>query len=242
MTRLPAENRKVKGRSDFESPEFLQQCSHPSCSESRSLESHHIWRRSFLGGAYNHVELWDGTIVGNVVLLCREHHQEITENKAEIAFRIVVNRRFYWRLGGTDAILVPLDPQPQIHRSDSKPLDTPDEPTPYPEATKPSERLTTPPVVVHGGKTFHLHTPNEGEECPTCHRTVPVKKKREKSKNRVTYSFRVPKDKVEDGSDVLEELVVEVEKTLRPGEDPRPMYFTLCDALGLVLVNKEIIL
>src|SRR5262249_34913942 len=82
LTRLPTENRLVEG---FEGPEYELNviCAAPGCSEQAS-DTHHLWRRSELVGAYAWVRFPDGTIVGNLVKLCRKHHEQLTVNAAWI--------------------------------------------------------------------------------------------------------------------------------------------------------------
>jgi hypothetical protein len=81
--------------------------------------------------------------------------------------------------------------------------------------------------------------------CPKCRGTgkAPEKpKKKEPARNRVSKSIRVPKDEQENGVEVLEDAIEQVEEILRPGEKPRSPYYTVTDALLLVIVNKDVIL
>lgn len=235
----------MKGLELKTSPEIGSQCAHPYCSETRNLEKHHLWRRSFLGGAFDWVELWDGTVVANVVYLCRKHHLQVTENKVSVEWDLA--RGFYW-VDDNSSINRHLYPHPQIIVSDSKHERHEDEPDPYRHAGSALGGLTESSgnaYVVSGHEAFGvpmIRPPLPGEECRLCERKVPEKKKREPAKKRTTLTFRVPKDAQEDGAEVLSELIVEVEKVLRPGEEPRPGYYTICDGLGLFLLNKETIL
>ncbi|MCP6726399.1 hypothetical protein NL526_30540, partial [Klebsiella pneumoniae] len=53
-------------------------CAHPNCNK-RSAHAHHMWPRSYLRGQpYDWVRLPDGTILGNRIGLCVEHHEMVT--------------------------------------------------------------------------------------------------------------------------------------------------------------------
>lgn len=296
MTFLPHDHRHVRGVKDYAyTPE--QQCSHPFCVDTVGLQRHHCWPRSFLRGQPTEwVMAPYGVQVGNVVLLCLEHHQEITENKAKILWG--EDRQFFWL---DDQVGLPLNPHPPVspgvpaasgaksspsHREwaaacgwcKGYPDQAPDSNCPFEHEHEVSGAKSPPivhihpnigPVQVfqefsaatesHSKREDSEHNPGhgeahssgldgltephraipEGEECPTCKRRVP-KKKKEASKNRVTYSIRVPKDKRENGVELLEDMVAQVE-TMLGHESARPAYYTLIDALGLMLLNPEIL-
>lgn len=60
--------------------------------------AHHIVRRSFMAGPYSWVRLGDsdGTIVGNLMPLCWQHHQQVTENRARVVWD-ESSHEFYWQ-------------------------------------------------------------------------------------------------------------------------------------------------
>lgn len=96
MTFLPNQNWDVKGvKQKLPKPDGPIRCEHPQC-ERYATDRHHIWRRSFLAGAYDFVCLWNGEIVRNITFLCSEHHRQITENKAKISYTEIGTRGFLW--------------------------------------------------------------------------------------------------------------------------------------------------
>lgn len=243
MSRLPHENRDVRG---VEGPEYEPEhvCAHPFCDVRgrENLEKHELWPRSFLRGQpITHVQLWDGTIVGNQVYLCnafqKGHHQEITENRSEIAWGDGVvfvlgapeydSERFFWKFFDEHEQMhyfKALEPQPPLCGSE-----------------KPSNAKHT-----HYGEIPRGSAPRPAEAttepCTRCKGTgvnPQVEKKKEPAKQRATKSIRVPKEKLEDGADVLEQLIEAAEKVMRPGEEARPPYFTICDSLGLIVLHWE---
>lgn len=232
MTRLPHDNRDVKGRDISTAQKLEEVCSHPFCDVRgrENLELHELWPRSFLRGQpIEFVELWDGTVVGNQVYLCNAfkngHHQRITENIDQIYWQ---GQRFIWdNADWMDVGDTTLNPHP--------PLFGPHKPS------KGKHPLygTSP-----GGDAGYVLEGLTGP-CPKCNgrgEVVIENKLKEKARNRVSKSIRVPKDEQENGVEVLEDMLVQVEEILRPGEKPRSPYYTLTDALGLVIVNKDVIL
>lgn len=179
-----------------------------------------------------------GCQVGNIVNLCALHHQELTTNKAKIQWG--EDRQFFWL---DDHVGLPLNPHPPV--SPGVPAAS------GAESSEANESLSKRELFEGMGEVGeaissalgvfsepHRAIP-EGEQCPTCKRRVP-KKKKEAPKNRVTYSIRVPKDKRENGVELLEDMVAQVE-TMLGHESARPAYYTLVDALGLMLLNPEIL-
>ncbi len=256
MTRLPHENRSVRGYDPgdkFPQQKLDEVCSHPHC-EVRgrlNLELHELWARSFLRGQpIKFVQLWDGTILGNQVYLCNAltgngHHQKITENKAIIEYHL---GQFYW-FDHEDADGELLNPQPALYGSEK-----PQEGKHPLYGQYDSSGYLNVVDTFSGGIEDHLteEQKQSGEydiylpPCPKCKGTgkkpPEPEKKKEKARNRVSKSIRVPKDEQENGVEVLEDMLEQVEEILRPGEKPRSPYYTLTDALGLVIVNKDVIL
>lgn len=119
MTKLPAESWKVTG---VTGPKYRvgPYCSVPDCHRFAD-HAHHIWRRSFIGGDYRWVKLWDDTIVANLTGLCVQHHQEVTENFAVIKY--MDDGVFYWAEEYRDEyeVVGELDPQPGVQPEPSIP-------------------------------------------------------------------------------------------------------------------------
>lgn len=249
MTRLPLEDRRVVGTSG-PSYEPKAVCHAPYCSETDGLERHHCWRRSFLGGGFNWVRLPDGRIVANVVRLCRFHHQCITENRAEILhYDTSEGWKFFWNDLADGDVWWPLSPQPPSVSevggvSHSKALDDfPEEDVaPIQEETIGAvESLREPSTGIVWVPGHEPHPPQEGQECPVCHRKVPVKKpKLEEKRPRQVWSIRVPKDK-EDGAVLLDELVEQAREIFGREEHKGWQYFTIMEALAFVGVNAALI-
>lgn len=174
MTRLPLDDRNVVG---VPGPRYEHKdvCSHPFCDERNPTPGkgyHHIWRRSFLGGGFNWVKLPDGKVVGNVVYLCREHHREITENKAWIslleATAPLVGHIGLWYAWNDDNLAQNLDPQPPLSLQEAE--------------ETPSIKI----AVKSGGDL------SPGENCPTCERRIPHPKKETSPATTVVKSWRLP--------------------------------------------------
>lgn len=64
-------------------------------------------------------------------------------------------------------------------------------------------------------------------------------KKREPRKERQTLTLRVPAEERERGADLLEDLWRQVEEKLRPGEEPRPIYYSIVDSFNFLLANAD---
>lgn len=76
MTLLPSDQFGVSGWPG-NAYKVNEVCAHPSCGKA-SVHAHHMWRRSFIRKDYDWVKLPDGTIIGNRVGLCQEHHDMVT--------------------------------------------------------------------------------------------------------------------------------------------------------------------
>lgn len=218
MTKLPHENRDVVGLDGPEHPKYTvgPLCSVPSCSRLAD-HSHHIWRRSFVIGDKPWVKLWDGKIVGNLTGLCWRHHNDVTEGRANIIWNGAIPA-FVWDDGGETVFL--LDPQP------------------------PGVSLATDKISQKLGADFppgeHEHGPGAVEKCPACHRSLPREKSASQEKRpRKSWSVSVPVDERENGADVLDTLLNECAIIFGHNETKGARYFTLAQALALVVQNKE---
>lgn len=246
MTFLPLADRDVVGAAG---PEYEPQrrCSHPLCEKNNELQNHHLWRRSFLQGAFNWVRLpsafkhrcmgglegncekdcgpTEGRVVGNKVYLCPEHHAEITDNKAGIYWDV---DRFIWKSpSGGGWFVQPLSPQPPLSL----------------EAFE-SVRSQVPEHDSHSSVP-------ENAVCPTCNRRVPKKKEPselEPERKRTTISFRAPADS-EDGVEIIDTLLEECAKLFgrdtvndETGKELRGWkYFVLVEALALVVQHGHLL-
>lgn len=84
MTRSPLRSPEIKGV-EGEPYELNALCAAPGCRQP-SEDPHHLFRRTALGGPFWWVELTPGLTTGNVVGLCRKHHDMITTDAAWITF------------------------------------------------------------------------------------------------------------------------------------------------------------
>lgn len=234
MTKLPAETWDVKPRLDLGTYERNDIC--PITGQVDELEDHHIWRKSFtaLGAKKNALLYWveiDGQVYPNRVWIARDVHRVITEGSGRIFLVTESSRQpdvtgqglmagaFYYQ----DAEMEypePLNPQPG-----------PQGVTVSPQARNLPE---------------HRHGPGvaPGEECPACHRKMPLPRElREKPKRRGTWSIKVPKYKAgedapfeEDGAAILDEKIQGLRERLyrmRGWQADVPNYFVLIAALEL---------
>lgn len=89
---------------------------------------------------------------------------------------------------------------------------------------------------------------NDGSVCPTCDRPFPKPREQtEERRERRTWTVTVPKDKREDGAEVLDTLLEEIRLELASsglhyGAEMKVRYFVLSTALGLFLTNSKEIL
>lgn len=231
MTRLPHENRDVRGLDVSDGPQFINYkvgplCSVPGCSRLAD-HSHHIWRRSFVIGDKPWVILWDLTITGNLTALCYRHHQEVTENKAIIRWSGLA---YTWE----DSVVtsVHLDPQPPILFTARTGKDLVSNVTSriFPERETLAVRDLFPDLP-------HEHVgPGAVEKCPTCSRALPrPESKREGPRTRKAWTVSVPVDERENGADVLDTLLTECAKIFGHDETKGARYFTVAQALALVV-------
>lgn len=207
LTLLPSDNRDVKGLIGPQFPNYRvgPVCAVPGCSHFAD-DVHHLWRRSFLCGVFSWVELWDHTIVGNVVALCHDHHRMVTEAKTWI--RWDDESRSFWWCDQNAEMGIPLAQQPPLH---SLPL--------------PDEQ----PEVIYG--------PASRPVCPGCGRPLPLPRGNgtaQEPRRRKTWTVTVPNDN-EDGALVLDTLLDECRRLFAHDDQQNTRYFTLVQALALVL-------
>lgn len=248
MSLLPMESRLISAITPEEARSLNREpyevtdgrpCAVPGCTKV-ATDGHHLWRRSFLAGAYDWVAIDElgGLVAPNKVGLCHDHHMEldsaINGQKAWIvgvptdgAFAdrpdVDVFVQFFWitraQYEASDASDIyvaavldgaPLDPQPGPASALGAPR----------SATESSEPMQQ---AVDGDEVPHAHVVNEqGEEvqCDKCKgrgRYVKRPKRgREQAPARAktTWSVRVPKDERENGYEVLDTNLENVVDTL----------------------------
>jgi hypothetical protein len=189
-------------------------CSHPSCN-SWADHSHHLVRRSQLGGDYAWV-LIDGVLHANLTGLCAAHHDEITGrvggHRAAIRLEDSI---FYWcslteRNGAVEYIpFAPLEPQP-----------------PSPESL--AQRTS--------------HDP-DSEHCPFCGQTKRRRASAGDAatgsrRRRKSWTIKVPADG-EDGAEILDTLIDDLAPLI--GVDPTASgrYFVVAVALVYAQQNRK---
>lgn len=217
MTLLPLESRDVRGLDGPEFPAYKVPpvCSAPGCS--RFVDhTHHLFRRSALAGPYAWVELPSHTIVGNLAGLCIQHHDDITLNLAWIIWD-ERERKFFWKdnIGAKRWVDTgELYPQPPIHGQ--------------PQLTEEEQKIVGPAASA---------------VCPGCHRPIPRKdgEKRDPARRRKTWTVTVPADSAEDGALVLDTLLEECRKLFSHGEEKNVRYFSLVQALALVVQHGHLL-
>lgn len=106
ITRLPTESRDYVGLEgpEYESYKVGPKCSVPGCTKFAD-HTHHIVRRSELGGPFLWVRMPDGVEIGNVTGLCWRHHDDVTVNSERITY---VDGLYLWTDG------TPLTQQPPM--------------------------------------------------------------------------------------------------------------------------------
>lgn len=223
MTLLPHENREVLS---WPGPRYkcASICSVPGCSHVRD-HAHHLWRRSFLAGDYAWVKLWDGTIIGNLTGLCYRHHEDITANRAQIAWEEEAKKFVYLdniqdvngRFSGT--VIGFLEPQPPLHGEAQGEVPVSDNEPIGPAAT---------------------------DKCPACKRTLPDARHkrdehREQRKRRKTWTVRVPDQAEEDGALVLDTLLESMREHFGHDEGTNMRYYTLVQALAWLNLHLDLV-
>jgi hypothetical protein len=223
MTKAPDEDRRIEA---IDGPRYSLNviCPVPGCNDSRSLQRHHLWRKSDVIGDRWWVKTSDDKLHGNCVKVCRFHHREITDNIARIAYE---DGLFYWQ----DILSEPqlLDWQP---------------PSEFPVGDDPDV------VLVEKLGADHVLAPGHSPDvCPTCLRKLPQPKSEnpEEKKVRKTWSVAVPLDHWEDGAQVIDTLLdeahVELNKLGLPfGEGRVVKYYILAAALGMFVTHADSIM
>ncbi len=103
------------------------------------------------------------------------------------------------------------------------------------------EGITLEPVHVHTLDPSPVETVIDGpalaEKCPTCDRALPKPHKDEEEKVRKGWTIAVPVSELENGADVLDELLNECRHLFGHDESKKVKYYTIVQALALVVQN-----
>jgi len=223
------------------------QCGNPWCFHPVG-EVHHICRRSFLGGAFNLVELY-GKVWPNVVGLCHQCHAKLEANQAHIR-ALEHEGRYVWREDGVSEFL---DPHPVLEDGESPGTSG----SPFPaggahggapgspssstgvteggtgEHASPSDNDSRTPDVVTGQPSGGPPSVAPGSTCPKCLRRVPHARKLTSPKSKV-FGMRVPLDEAE----TFGEIVDAAADHLGVKDQPHHRFKTLSLAAALVLQDE----
>jgi hypothetical protein len=162
------------------------------------------------------------TVVGNLCGLCYQHHQDVTENSAWIQWDYA-ERRYVWleKENGHWQQEGELDPHPLF----------------------PGEQTGT-PMREQAGTPMREKFEQQVEQtadCPTCKRRLPQQGLTKlPARRRKTWVVKVPDDS-EDGAAVLDILVEECAKIFQREDHHDFRYFTLVEAMALLLQHKELV-
>lgn len=212
MTLLPHENHDVKGLDGPAFPRYkvAPVCCVPGCSKFTD-HAHHLWRRSFLGGDFCWVELWDHKIIGNLVGLCYRHHEQVTRGEVWMRWNDV---DVVWD-DNSVKYPPPIFPQPPAHGE------------PIPQSDKSLSLGPASRVICPGCKRPLPHEKIEGQ-------------KRDPTKRRKTWTVKVPDDG-EDGALVLDTLLEGCRDLFQHGEEENVRYFTIAQALAWVVQHGHLL-
>jgi hypothetical protein len=192
-------------------------CSNPTCR--RWVEhTHHLWRRSLLGGPFDWVKLDDGRIVANLCGLCPRCHDDITGRVGghKAAIRLLADGLFWWcRIAGDKPVsympIAPLDPAPPVHGQLASSAAASDE---------------------------------EPDRCPTCGRQSVTERGPRMAdsgapRHRKSWNVKVPDDEQERGAEVLDALVEDLAPFL--GIDPTATgrYYVIVPALVFATQERD---
>lgn len=231
MTKRPIESHDVEG---FDGPAYDLNilCAAPGCLE-RADDTHHVWRRSFLGGPFTYVKLPDDSTLGNIIGLCRKHHIQVTDDAAWITWE---NSQLCWTTDNQVTLPLAFQPPHALGEVRTPPSEL------IPEAALDStldDVLTTDltQTVVHEN------------ECPTCHQPFPkpkVERQKEEKRPRRTWSITVPVDQRENGAETLDTLLEEARLEMAKagiayGGDDSTRWAVLAGALGLFITHFDTI-
>jgi hypothetical protein len=221
VTLLPSSEFGIKGHPG-KPYDVNERCAHPTCAQ-LSAHSHHLWSRSFLRGQpYEWVQLPDGTVIGNRLGLCQEHHEQVTGEIGGYKARIVFSGGlFYWedRIRATE-------PWIEEHRARDG----------VSVWTRVGLLDPQPPGIDH--ETIH---PVIEETCPTCGHTK-RKQDAKPSEPRKTseWTLKVPRD-AEIGAEVLDGWADDLAVILGFSDETSRLrrYHAVATALAWTVQNRD---
>jgi hypothetical protein len=220
MTLLPSAEfgiRGVEGKAyDVESV-----CAAPGCGRP-SVHVHHLWPRSFLRGQpYEWVGMPDGTVIGNRVGLCVEHHEPVTGmiggHRAKIVFESGV---FWWEEKAPD--------QPPILVA---------------RWVRTGALVYQPPGAI-AREHPAIEAVNDGldEVCPSCGKPKAPKRKlpRLARRNTKEWTLVVPDD-MEIGAELLDTWADDVAEILGFSDESSRLrrYHAIATTLAYVITNRK---
>jgi hypothetical protein len=173
------------------------------------LQAHHVVSQANLRKHGKEAHLWD---TRNGMCLCYAHHRRHDAAVARIPFRL----------------LHPWNIQFAVEHQLDYLLDRY-----YPK----EERVETHEEVVEA--TAVIEGPGQAEKCPTCERALPRPHADEETKLRKGWTIAVPVAELENGADVLDGLLEECRKTFGHDSNKKVRYYTLSQALALVVQNAH---
>lgn len=205
-------------------PDYL--CVVPWC-KNPALDAHHIWRRTALGRAFNCVLDKDtGDVLTNIADVCRSHHNDLTDNRAQIKYDAEL-KAYFWQS------LAPIPDTPYYGPLDVEALSVPLSElhgTTLPETVVLAERTSeSAPGQGEAGPNEHAGLP-PGSTCIVCKRKVPYPRKSDSPVSRVK-AFRIPADERE----AFEGLLGAAEEIVGVHSQPFATYKVLLAALALVV-------
>ena len=95
----------------------------------------------------------------------------------------------------------------------------------------------TPPTTTSLEPVDVIEGPALAEKCPTCDRALPKPHKDEEEKVRKGWTIAVPVAELENGAEVLDSLLEECRHLFGHDENKKVKYYTLSQALALVVQN-----
>jgi len=186
-------------------------CAVPGCGRA-SAHAHHLWSRSHLRGQpYEWVVLPNGTVIGNRIGLCREHHEWVTGgpggHRARILFQPSGLFSWDYKAGDLWRMIGLIDPQP--------------------------------PGVRSRGEEDFTGIPAPEESCPTCGHTKRRAPNGKPRKTR-DWTLVVPED-AEIGSDVLDGWADDLALVLGFSDETSRLrrYHAVATALAWTIQNRQ---
>lgn len=215
MTLLPSKEFGVRGHKG-KPYEVNEICAVLNCGRA-SAHAHHLWPRSHLRSQpYDWVELPDGTVIGNRIGLCREHHEDVTGaiggHKAWIEFS---SGLFWWR----ERVLVNREPGPSWAAG---------------------WLLDTQPPGVKARDEGRVINPRPDTVCPTCGHEKRRRPQNGKPRKTKEWTLLVPDD-AESGADVLDDWADDIALILGYSDETSRLrrYHAVATALFWVVQNRE---